>query len=55
VSPDAPTPKAVWGSPQALRNFSVVRKLEGRPWPTGESTAQHKTYKYALLLLLPCS
>jgi hypothetical protein len=37
VSPDAPTPKAVWGSPQALRNFSVVRKLEGRPWPTGVS------------------
>eukprot|EP00883_Tetradesmus_obliquus_P007895 jgi/Sobl393_1/18556/SZX64231.1 len=35
VSPDAPTPKSVWGSPQALRHFSVVRKLEGRPWPAG--------------------
>eukprot|EP00775_Hariotina_reticulata_P008338 gene8338-8523_t len=35
VSTEAPTPRSVWGSPEALRNFSVVRKLDGRPWPTG--------------------
>jgi hypothetical protein len=35
VNPDAPTPRAVWSRPDALRNFSIVRKLDGRPWPTG--------------------
>lgn len=35
VSPDAPTPRAVWSRPDALRNFSIVRKFDGRPWPTG--------------------
>jgi hypothetical protein len=25
----------VWSRPDALRNFSIVRKFDGRPWPTG--------------------
>jgi hypothetical protein len=41
VSTEVPTPRNVWGSPEALRNFSVVRKLDGRPWPTGEQYRQY--------------
>jgi hypothetical protein len=29
-------PREAWSSPAALRNFSIVRKLDGRPWPAGE-------------------
>ncbi len=36
VPVDAPMSQAQWNSPQALRNFSIVRKLQGRPWPPGE-------------------
>eukprot|EP00878_Enallax_costatus_P030257 GHUV01032931.1.p1 GENE.GHUV01032931.1~~GHUV01032931.1.p1 ORF type:complete len:599 (+),score=236.51 GHUV01032931.1:1003-2799(+) len=35
VNMDAPTPRQVWGNKAVLRNFSVVRKLDNRPWPTG--------------------
>ncbi len=35
VAPDTPMPREEWNSPRLLRNFSLVRKLEGRPWPPG--------------------
>ncbi|KIY94207.1 DNA polymerase alpha subunit A, partial [Monoraphidium neglectum] len=35
VSPDSPMPREEWSSPQLLRNFTVVRKLDGHPWPPG--------------------
>lgn len=39
VTMDAPTPRQVWGNKAVLRNFSVVRKLDGRPWPAGTASA----------------
>jgi DNA polymerase alpha subunit A len=39
VPPDTPLPREEWSSGRLLRNFSVVRKLEGRPWPPGYEAA----------------
>lgn len=35
VSMETPMAREEWNSPGMLGNFSVVRKLDGRPWPTG--------------------
>ena len=32
-------PREEWNTPRLLRNFSLVRKLEGRPWPPGYEAA----------------
>ncbi|GFR41814.1 hypothetical protein Agub_g2584, partial [Astrephomene gubernaculifera] len=39
VSPDAPLSSRDWSSPQRLRNFSIVRRLDGQAWPHGMESA----------------
>lgn len=38
VAAEAPMAKAAWSS--KLRNFSVVRKMDGRPWPAGGKSGE---------------
>jgi hypothetical protein len=35
VAADAPMAREEWNNNRMLRNFSMIRKLEGRPWPPG--------------------
>lgn len=35
--------KSEWNTHNALRQFSLVRKLEGRPWPTGQLRAHRSS------------
>ncbi|EFJ41338.1 hypothetical protein VOLCADRAFT_107737 [Volvox carteri f. nagariensis] len=39
VSPDAPLSTGEWGNPARLRNFSIVRRLDGQAWPHGMEPA----------------
>ncbi len=32
-----------WNTPQTLRHFSIVRKLDGRPFPPGKTSGMHET------------
>lgn len=38
VATDRGTPRQEWDSRARLRNFSVVRKLDGQPFPPGENS-----------------
>ena len=35
VNLDRPLSKAAWNSSRSLRHFSVLRKLDGQPFPAG--------------------
>ena len=35
VDVDRPLSKAAWNNSQALRHFSILRKLDGAPFPAG--------------------
>lgn len=38
VDMEAPMAREAWDRPQLLRNFSIVRKLDGQAWPPGGSS-----------------
>ena len=36
VDVEAPMGRETWNKPNVLRNFTIVRKLDGQAWPPGE-------------------
>ncbi len=40
VNLDRPLSKAAWNSSHSLRHFSVLRKLDGQPFPAGAFCGQ---------------
>ena len=39
VDVDRPLSKAAWNNSQALRHFSILRKLDGVPFPAGATSS----------------
>ena len=57
VDVDRPLSKAAWNNSQALRHFSILRKLDGVPFPAGATSLliTDSTQNSSNLLTLACT